>query len=501
MAVYQKPAGLPTGGVLLFKLYNRMMNPTDRILSSFEQVSSIPRGTKNEEKIRSWLVAWAQAHGLRSQMDAVGNLVIYVSASVGMQNSPTIILQGHLDMVCQKTPDSPHDFTRDPIRLIRDGDWIRADRTTLGADNGIAIALMMALVEDEDALHPSLELLLTVEEEFGITGADQLDPSLLSGKILINLDSEQEGVFTVGCAGGGSVYIDFPMELERVSSDHVFLQMNVSGLLGGHSGEDIAKHHANANKLLARALDELQREVPIRLVSFQGGTARNAIPRDADAILACPAESVKLIHEMVSAFESVLHAEFSTTEKGLRLVLNESPAREAAMDLSDSQRLIKLLISLPNGVSDFSAEVQGFVETSSNIGVIEMIEGGIRIISNHRSSVLSRLEEINRRVEAVAAVAGVPYERRKMFPPWRADMNSPLLKKSIRVHEECFGVKPKVELSHGGLECGIISDRCGGLDTISLGPTIENPHSPLERLYIPSLAKTWEFLKALLRAF
>jgi dipeptidase D len=359
----------------------------------------------------------------------------------------------------------------------------------------------MALVEDEDALYPALELLLTVEEEFGLTGADNLDPSLLSGKILINLDSETEGEFTVGCAGGGSVYIDFPVQLESVSSDYVFLQLNVSGLIGGHSGEDIAKHHANANKLLARALDELQREVPIRLVSFQGGTARNAIPRDADAIVACPAESVKLIHEMVSAFESVLRAEFSQTEKDLALVLKETSTYDGTMNLSDSQRFIKLLISLPNGVSDFSAEVAGFVETSSNIGIVEMSATGIRIISNHRSSVLSRLEEINRRVEAVAAVAGVLYERRKMFPPWRADMSSALLKKSIKVHEECFGVKPKVELSHGGLECGIISDRCGGLDTISLGPTIENPHSPQERLYVPSLPKTWKFLKALLKSF
>jgi dipeptidase D len=285
------------------------MNPTDLILSCFEQVSSIPRGTKYEEKIRSWLMEWADERGLKSRVDASGNLVLYVPASAGMKGSPTIILQGHLDMVCEKTPDSTHDFRRDPIRLIRDGDWIKADRTTLGADNGIAIALMMALVEDEDALYPALELLLTVEEEFGLTGADNLDPSLLSGKILINLDSETEGEFTVGCAGGGSVYIDFPVQLESVSSDYVFLQLNVSGLIGGHSGEDIAKHHANANKLLARALDELQREVPIRLVSFQGGTARNAIPRDADAIVACPAESVKLIHEMVYAFESVLGAE------------------------------------------------------------------------------------------------------------------------------------------------------------------------------------------------
>ncbi len=478
-----------------------MMNPTDLILSSFEQVSAIPRGSKNEEKIRSWLAAWAHARGLKSRVDATGNLVMYAPASDGMESSPTIILQGHLDMVCQKTPNSAHDFTRDPIRLVHDGDWIMADQTTLGADNGIAIALMMAIVEDEAARHPALELLLTVEEEFGLVGADHLDPDMLSGKFLINLDSEQEGVFTVGCAGGGSVCIDFPLELKSVSSDHVFLQLNVSGLLGGHSGEDIAKHHANANKLLARALDDIQREIPLQLVSFHGGTARNAIPRDASTVIACPIALVGSIHEMVSVFESVLRTEFSQTESALTLTLKETPAYDGAMNLSDSQRFIKLLISLPNGVSDFSAAVQGFVETSSNIGVVEMTGAGIRVISNHRSSVPTRLEEINRRVEAIAELAGVQHERTKMFPPWQADMNSALLKKSIQVHEECFGVQPKVELSHGGLECGIISDRCKGLDTISLGPTIENPHSPQERLYVPSLPKTWEFLKALLKAF
>jgi dipeptidase D len=477
------------------------MNPTDLILSSFERVSAIPRGTKQEEKIRSWLIDWAAEHALKSSVDAPGNLVMYVPASSGMEHSPTIILQGHLDMVCQKTPDSMHDFTRDPIHLIHDGDWIKADRTTLGADNGIAIALMMALVEDENPQHPALELLLTVEEEFGIVGADNLDPSLLSGRTLINLDSEREGTFTVGCAGGGSVYMDFPILLQPVPVDHIFFHLNVSGLLGGHSGEDIAKHHANANKLLARTLDELQLQVPIRLVSVVGGTARNAIPRDADAVFACPGEFAGLIRERMAAFEASLRAEFSQTEKALSLAVKETVSHAGAMNSMDSQRLIKLLVSLPNGVSDFSSEVPGFVETSSNIGVIETSDDVIRIISNHRSSVPSRMEEINRRVEALADLAGVKHERTKMFPPWQANQDSALLKKSVEVYKECFGGKPKVELSHGGLECGIISDRCGGLDTISFGPTIENPHSPEERLYVPSLPKTWEFLKAVLKGF
>lgn len=477
------------------------MNPIDLILSRFEQVSAIPRGSKHEEKICNWLIDWGNELNLKSRVDEVGNLVIYVPASSGMEKSPTVILQGHMDMVCQKTPESTHDFTRDPIKLVQHGDWLKADQTTLGADNGIAIALMMALVEDKNVHHPALELLLTVEEEFGVAGADQLDPSLLNGKMLINLDSEKEGSFTVGCAGGGSVFIDFPLLLESVSTEHAFFQLNVSGLIGGHSGEDIAKHHANANKLLARTLDELPRSIPLQLVSFKGGTARNAIPRDADAVFACRKDDVLILHEKTSAFESILRSEFSQTEKELALTLKEIETQQGAMSITESRRFINLMLSLPNGVSDFSAEVEGFVETSNNIGVVEMTDSGIRVISNHRSSVISRLEEITRRVESVAELAGLPHDRTRIFPPWQADMGSPLLKKSVQVYEERFSMKPTVELSHGGLECGIISDRCNGLDTISLGPTIENPHSPDERLYIPSLPKTWEFLTALLKTF
>ena len=231
------------------------MNPTDLILKHFEQVSSIPRGTKNEAGIRQWLVAWATARRFRSRTDAAGNLVIHIPASAGRESEATIVLQGHMDMVCQKTPESTHNFTRDPIQPVRDGDWIHANGTTLGADNGIAIALMLALAEDANISHPPLELLLTVEEELGVVGADNLDPSLISGKTLINLDSEDEGVFTVGCAGGGSVYITLPLIWNAQTADEITFEVNVAGLKGGHSGDDINKHRANANKVIARVLE------------------------------------------------------------------------------------------------------------------------------------------------------------------------------------------------------------------------------------------------------
>jgi dipeptidase D len=404
-----------------------------------------------------------------------------------------------MDMVWQKTNESMHDFERDPIQLIRDGDWIRANGTTLGADNGIGIALMMSIVEDESVKHPPLELLLTVEEEMGVVGADNLDPSLLSGKTLINVDSETEGVFTVGCAGGGSVNIILPVTWEMQKQDEVVFELKVGGLQGGHSGEDINKFRTNANKLIARLLDEIQRNAPIRLSTLKGGTARNAIPRDAEAVFVCAKEHVALCKEKFSAIQATVQSELAKTETRLVLTLNEINSKSIrAISHAETQAAIRLLMSLPHGVSSMSADMPAFVETSNNIGVMELKEDGLAIISNHRSSVFSRLEEITRRVETVSWLAGAKTERTKMFPPWQPNIESPLLKLCIETYRSVAEEDPKVELTHGGLECGIISDRCGRLDTISLGPTIQNLHSPEERLLVPSLPNTWKFLKALL---
>ncbi len=476
------------------------MSSTEQILAIFEQISTIPRGTKNEAGIRQWLIAWASSRGFSSKTDSVGNLVMHVPASPGRENAPALILQGHMDMVCEKTPDSQHDFMRDPIRIIRNGDWLKADRTTLGADNGIAIAIAMALVEDESISHPPLELLFTVEEEAGISGADHIDPNLLTAKVLVNLDSEEEGVFTVGCAGGGSTYITLPVTWEPAPKDDEIFELRVGGLQGGHSGEDINKYRGNANKILARALDDLQGAVSIQLSTLKGGNARNAIPRDAEAVFICPKESTGLCREMISSFEKVLQAEFAGTEQGPYLMLANQAAVPAMATVEDTRKIIQLVVALPNGVAEMSAEIEGFVETSNNIGVMELLEDGFHVISNQRSSVLSRLEELFRRTEALASLAGAKTERTKMFPPWQPNLDSPLLKKCVEVYNGLNGQKPAVKISHGGLECGTISDRCGGMDTISMGPTIRNPHSPDEMLYIPSLPSTWNFLTALLHS-
>lgn len=473
------------------------MNPTEHILQNFEKVSAIPRGTKYEAGIRQWLMDWAAALNFKSKVDAAGNLVMQVPASKGFESHPTLILQGHMDMVWQKISESTHDFTRDPIRLIRDGDWIHADGTTLGADNGIGIALMMSLAEDEAVHHPPMELLLTVEEEFGIGGAERIDPSLITGKKMVNIDSEKEGVITIGCAGGGSVYITLPLAWETQTANELAFELRVSGLQGGHSGEDIHKHRANANKLMARILDFIQRDIPIRLSNLKGGTARNAIPRDAEAIFVCSDES--LLQEKFASIQKKILAEHKQTESALQITLDQKePPSLRVASRKDTEKAIRLLVSLPNGVAEFSAQTSGAVETSNNIGIVETKDEGLYVISNHRSSVLTRLEEITNRVESLAWLAGAKTERTQMFPPWQPNYDSSLLKKSVEAYKSALEQEPIVTITHGGLECGIISDRCGGLDCISIGATMENLHSPDERLYVPSLEKVWMFLKELL---
>ncbi len=476
------------------------MQPVERILHAFEQISAIPRGTFNEAGIRAWLIDWAAKRSLRTRTDETGNLVIYLPATAGYENAAPVILQGHLDMVCQKTPDSQHDFTRDPIRLVYDGDWLKADRTTLGADNGIAIALMMALAEDPAVEHPALECLLTIEEEQGGRGADFLDPDLLSSKTLINLDSEDEGVLTVGCAGSVTNFLDLPLTREPLGLEQVF-ELKVSGLQGGHSGAEIHEPRANANKLLARLLDLVQQEVPLRLITLQGGSARNAIPRDAAAVFACADDQAAACRAAFERAAQVLGREYAHTEKTMELTLTAKDEKPAlAVTAADSQRAIWLLLAVPNGVFRMSDEIKGFVETSNNIGIVELNAEGLQIVSNHRSAIRSRLEEIARRVEIIGLLAGARVSFNKFFNPWEPNFDSPLLAVCKQVYEAEFQQSPKIELIHAGLECGTISERCGGFDTISMGPTLRAPHSPDERLYLPALPRMWTYLTAILKA-
>lgn len=474
-------------------------HPVDKIISLFEQISAIPRGTGREAALSAWLQAWAAARSYAAKTDPAGNLLIRVPASPGCESAPILVLQGHIDMVCEKTPESTHDFLHDPIRPVVDGEWLRADGTTLGADNGIAIALALALVEADEIRRPALELLFTVEEEVGIGGANRLQPGFAEGKILINLDSEEEGTFIVGCAGGQGTQMRMGLWFEPLPDWQAY-QLRVSGLQGGHSGVDIHKHRANANTLLARTLARIRGRVPMRIAGLRGGTAHNAIPREAQACIAFDSGNYAVVEQVVREFEHKLLGEYAGIESGLSLTLGKCDAERAVNEVG-TEKLIQLLLAIPHGVAHMSANVAGFVETSDNFASMEIRGDELFLATSQRSTVMSRLEELTERIGTIALLAGAQVRHTDGYPAWQPDMDSPLLQRSRQIYQGLFGSAPKVEMIHAGLECGIIGAIFGGMDMISLGATIRDPHSPQERLHIPSVGKVWQFLVALVESY
>ncbi len=474
------------------------MDATQHVLMIFEQLSAIPRGSGREDGISSWLQGLATERGFPWQTDAARNLIIRVPASPGYEAAPLIVLQGHMDMVCEKTPDSTHNFLEDPIRCIVEGDWLHADQTTLGADNGIAIALALALADDSTLAHPALELLFTVEEEVGLGGANHLQPGFVTGKILVNLDSEDEGTFVIGCAGGQTTHMHLPMELQPTNLTTAF-HLKVTGLRGGHSGLDIDKHYASANRLIGRVLNWTQRITPISLMGLNGGTAHNAISREAQASFACAVDQADAIQQAVHEFESIFIKEFSPVEREICLILTPIEAGPA-VNQTDTNKVIQLLLALPHGVAAMSASVSGFVETSNNLARIGLDASGLTIITSQRSNVMTRMEELTSRITAVALLSGAHVTSTPAYPGWEPDIKSPLLQRSIETYQSLFGRVPDVRMLHAGLECGTIGAIYSGMDMISLGVTIENPHSPSERLYIPSIERVWKYLVEFLQS-
>ena len=473
------------------------MTPTQTILNIFEQLSAIPRGSGREAQISRWLQERAAARGFTSATDEAGNLLIRVAATAGYENAPGVVLQGHMDMVCEKTPDSAHDFLTDPIRCIVEGDWLHADGTTLGADNGAAIALGLALAEDPSVAHPALEMLFTVQEETGLGGANLLKPGFIQGKSLLNLDSEDEGTFIVGCAGGQAAHMRLPFTADEPACETGY-SLRVSGLRGGHSGVDIHKHYASANKLITRALFQIQKTAPILLASLNGGTAHNAISREASASFAC-AEAETVIGAAVRNFERILNDEFSASESGISLTLTPVSVTRAAT-AADTVKMLNLLMALPHGVAEMSASVEGFVETSSNLARVELNGDALKIVTSQRSTVMTRMEELTERIMAMGRLAGAEVSSGPAYPGWQPDMKSSLLRRSVETYQALFGVAPRVQMIHAGLECGIIGAIYGNLEMVSLGVTVENPHSPGERMYIPSIERVWRYLITFLAA-
>lgn len=472
---------------------------TEAVIKCFEEISKIPRCSKNEEQIALWLIKWAEDRGYEVDKDKVNNIVIRVPGTKGFENSPIVVLQGHMDMVCEKLPESTHDFCKDPIKFVYEGDWLTADGTTLGADNGIALAMAMVMAEDSDVEHGPLELLFTVDEETGLTGANALEPGFIKGKILINIDSEDEGVFTVGCAGGINSHLTLPLEKGSVPEGFGTYRIVAGGMKGGHSGIDIGVGKANAMKILGRVMDAVSEKTDLRVADIKGGSAHNAIPRDADAVVMFNKSAAEDVKSVIEACGEVFLTEYKATDPDIFVKIENESDQNEAFSMASTKKLIEFIYAMPHGVAAMSKDIEGLIETSNNFANIKVDGEEIKVLSSQRSSIVSKIKDMTKTVQATAIVAGGSANTAGGYPPWQPNMDSKLLAKSLALYEEMFNKKPVVEVIHAGLECGIIGDKNPGMDMISIGPDLKYPHCPDEKVSISAIGKVWDFTVRLLK--
>ncbi|MDD2962400.1 MAG: aminoacyl-histidine dipeptidase [Bacteroidales bacterium] len=465
----------------------------------FRSLTLIPRPSKSEEKIREFMVGFGKGLGLETFMDEVGNVIIRKPATKGMENRRGVVLQGHLDMVPQANSDKKHDFTTDPIEVMLDGEWLKANGTTLGADNGIGVAAAMAILESTDIAHGPVEALFTADEETGMTGAFGLKPNVLQGDILLNMDSEDEGELYVGCAGGIDANITFGYSEEALPGNLAAFKLVVSGLKGGHSGMDIVLGRGNANKLLFRFLKHAAQEHRLRVADIQGGGLRNAIPREAVAVVTVPASEAEKLTECVKRFESVYKAELSATEPSLQFGVAPVELPASLMDTAAQWSVINAVYACPNGVIRMSDSMPGLVETSNNLASVKTVNGEVKVSCLMRSSVDSAKEDLAAMLSSVFELAGAEVELTGGYPGWKPNMASPILKKMQSVYEGLYGKIPEIKAIHAGLECGLLGGVYPNWDMISFGPTIRSPHSPDERVNVATVQKFWDFLVATLQ--
>jgi dipeptidase D len=462
----------------------------------FEALTRIARPSRHEEPVIEHVRRWADDRGLEFRQDEGRNVVIHVPATPGREGAPTLTLQGHLDMVCERDPSSPNDPVEGRIALVRDGDWLTADGTTLGADDGVAIAAMMALVEDESLAHGPLELLMTVAEEVGLEGANALDPGLVGGSILVNLDSEEDGRLTVGCAGSTDTWVRIEASRDPAGGEVVALSVTVSGGRGGHSGTGIALGRSNAVKVLGRALREASETVTFRLVSFEGGKSRNAIPRDAVAVCSVAADDEDAFRNAVAASAETIRDAFSTTDPAVSIAVDRAEASVEPWSAEATARLLDAVALVPTGPLAMSQDFDDLVETSTSLGEVLTEGDRLTLHSLSRSSNDSALPEVIATLDAVARLAGGELEIKVNYGGWRPNLDSPALAAATTVYERLFGEPPIVTAVHAGLETAVIGSTVHGLDMLSFGPQIEFPHSPDERLSIPTVDRFWRLLVA-----
>ncbi len=471
----------------------------EKVWYYFKQILEIPRPSKKEEKIRAYLKAFGEKHNLETIEDETGNILIRKPATKGMENRKPVVLQSHVDMVCEKNSDKVHDFENDPIEAYVEDGWVTANGTTLGADDGIGVATQLAILASDDIPHPDLECLFTIDEETGLTGAFGLKPGFLKGKILLNLDSEDEGQLFIGCAGGQDTVGQLPYDKEDTPEGYTAYKLMISGLTGGHSGDDINKNRANANKLLNRFLWKFNDLLGFRIHEFNGGNLRNALAREAYAVVLVPEQNSRQLTAEVEAFEKALREEYHVTEPNLRFAAQVTETPQWVMDKESQDILLDLIYALPHGVIAMSQDIDDFVETSTNLASVKFLKEEVEITTSQRSSIESKKEDIVNMVKSTFHLAGASAESSDGYPGWTPNPDSEIVAVTQNLYEKLFKEKPEVLAIHAGLECGLIGDKYPGLDMISFGPTIKGAHSPDEKIEIASVEKFWDLTLEILK--
>ena len=467
----------------------------------FDAITQIPHPSGHEAKLREHLAAWAKRKGFKSAVDAAGNLVVYAPATPGHEAAPAVVLQGHLDMVGEKNSDVKHDFEKDPLKTVVDGDFVRAVGTTLGGDNGIGLAAAFAAAEDPACVHGPLELLCTIDEETGLTGAANLDGALLKGRLMVNLDSEEDGAIFISCAGGVTGYLTLKCPSQKAPAGTKPWEVKVGGLKGGHSGLDINDNRANAIKLLAAALLDALPAAGAKVVSIEGGNKHNAIPREAVAVVTVPRGREEALTAAVAKAAELFKANFGSHDPGLAVTVGPSAVRPRKVWTGAAAlKALRLILSLPHGVLAMSKEVPGLVETSSCVSVAKTLKDGLELTTCSRSSVNESLTLVIQSIEALGALGGAKVRHEGRYPGWRPDPDSLLLVKAKEVFKSMRGVDARIMAIHAGLECGIIMEKAPGMKVISFGPGLQSVHSPAEKLQISTVGPFYDFLKGLLKA-
>ena len=465
----------------------------------FDQICSIPHPSKYEEQLAQYIVSFAQAEGLDVRRDNTGNVIIKKPATAGMENRKGVVLQAHIDMVPQKNEDTVHDFTQDPILPFIDGEWVTATGTTLGADNGMGMATCLAILAAKDIEHGPLEVLLTIDEETGMTGAFGLEAGWLEGDILLNTDSEQEGEVYMGCAGGVDVALTIDIQREAIPAEHQPIKLVVKGLKGGHSGCDIHTGRGNANKIMARFLVGHANELDLRLNNFIGGSLRNALPREATVIATLPAANIDKLNALFAHYQQIVSAELGHVETDITLFTEACALPSDVMVLADQTRLMHTLNVCPNGVIRMSDDIEGVVETSLNMGVITTEANTVTILCLIRSLIDSGRSYVEGMLQSLAALTGAQCDVSGAYPGWKPDADSEIMQVFRDTYQQMYGNKPNIMVIHAGLECGLFKEPYPEMDMLSFGPTIKFPHSPDEKVKIDTVQMFWDQMLAILK--